>query len=298
MRTPFDWLGKKIGKAALGACGVTSVQDEITSETLAADLCHEPDPTRETERARLGLLGRLTASLCLLELYGHTPGAGECQACLTKHMVFCQERKRHYRQAKAQAKKTGQQIKPFVKPFLWIIAAGRPTGMLKELRLEPASGWPEGVYLHDGKLYRVGIVVASELPGDRSTLLVRLMAAGPLLAQAITELAALPADAPERAVAEPILLDFQQMLRQQPRRSRKEQEFVMTMQHTWEYARTEGRAEEAARAVLTALRVRGITVPDAAHHQILSQKDLNRLERWLERAIVAASVAEVIDEPS
>jgi hypothetical protein len=62
--------------------------------------------------------------------------------------------------------------------------------------------------------------------------------------------------------------------------------------------RIEGRAEEAARSVLTALRVRGIAVPDAARERVLAEKDPARLERWLERAILAVSVAEVIDEPS
>jgi hypothetical protein len=60
----------------------------------------------------------------------------------------------------------------------------------------------------------------------------------------------------------------------------------------------QGRAEEAARAVLTALRVRGIAVPDAVRERILAEKDPARLERWHERAILAASAAEVLDEPS
>ena len=46
------------------------------------------------------------------------------------------------------------------------------------------------------------------------------------------------------------------------------------------------------------LRVRGIAVPDAVRERILAQKDPERLERWLEKAVVAASVAEVLDEPS
>jgi hypothetical protein len=62
--------------------------------------------------------------------------------------------------------------------------------------------------------------------------------------------------------------------------------------------RTEGRTEEAARAVLTALRVRGIAVPEAVRERIVGQKDPETLERWLERAIVAASLAEVLDEAS
>jgi hypothetical protein len=61
--------------------------------------------------------------------------------------------------------------------------------------------------------------------------------------------------------------------------------------------RTEGLTEGAARALLTALRVRGIAVPDAERERILAQKDPEILERWLERAIVAPSLAEVLDQP-
>src|SRR5580704_4225433 len=59
-----------------------------------------------------------------------------------------------------------------------------------------------------------------------------------------------------------------------------------------------GETAANARAVLTVLRVRGIAVPDAARERILAEKDPARLERWLEKAAVVASVAEVLDEPS
>jgi len=62
--------------------------------------------------------------------------------------------------------------------------------------------------------------------------------------------------------------------------------------------RAEGRAEEAANAVLTVLQARGLTVPEAVREHILSQKDLERLERWLKKAAVAASVSAVLDEPN
>jgi hypothetical protein len=60
----------------------------------------------------------------------------------------------------------------------------------------------------------------------------------------------------------------------------------------------EGRTEEAARNLLAVLRVRGVAVPDAARERIQTEKDAARLERWLERAAVAASIVEVLDEPS
>jgi hypothetical protein len=62
--------------------------------------------------------------------------------------------------------------------------------------------------------------------------------------------------------------------------------------------RAEGRAEEAASAVLTVLQARGLAVSDAVRERILSQKDLDRLERWLKKAAVAATVAAVLDEPN
>jgi len=61
--------------------------------------------------------------------------------------------------------------------------------------------------------------------------------------------------------------------------------------------RAEGRTEEAARALLTVFRARGLAVTEAARERILTEKDPERLERWLERAVVAASVAAVLDEP-
>jgi hypothetical protein len=59
-----------------------------------------------------------------------------------------------------------------------------------------------------------------------------------------------------------------------------------------------GRAEGEARALLAALRGRGIAVPEAIRERILAEKDPERLERWVERAVVALSIAEVIDDPS
>jgi hypothetical protein len=305
MRLRFDQIGKQIGQQALGPCGATVAHDEISPDAQHADLRHEPDPAREAERARLGLLGRLAATLCLIEIYGHAPDGDEVLACLGKLIGFRQKRARTFRKERARSAPGQTKLESFVKPFLWIVAAGRPTAALEALAARSAPGWPAGVYFGP-TLLRVGIVVASELPRDRSTLLVRLMAAGPLLARAIADLDALPQDAHERGVAVQILLNLQHALGKKPSHTPEEQEFIMTIHKTWEderramrdEGRDEGRAEAAARAVLTVLRVRGVTVPDAARERILAQKDTARLERWQERAIVATSIAEVIDEPS
>jgi hypothetical protein len=189
---------------------------------------------------------------------------------------------------------------------LWTIAAGVPTALLLKLKLEQASGWPTGVYFFGADVLRVGFVVASKLPRDRSTVLVRLMAAGPLLAQAIADLAALPANAHERSVAAQILLNLQHVLGKKPTQTPEAQEFVVTILDYWEQAREkafnegfkEGRIEGATQAVLRVLRVRGIAVPVAAGKRILAQKDPERLKRWLEKAALATSIVEVLDAAS
>jgi post-segregation antitoxin (ccd killing protein) len=49
--------------------------------------------------------------------------------------------------------------------------------------------------------------------------------------------------------------------------------------------------------LLTVLKARGIDVPGAARERIMAEKDAGRLERWLEKAVVAASLDQVLDEP-
>jgi hypothetical protein len=190
----------------------------------------------------------------------------------------------------------------FVEPMLWIVAAVFSEPMLRKLKVKTRAGLPKGVYFHGEDLYRVGIVVTSELPRDRSTLLVRIMAAGPVLPDTIADLTKLPEDAIVRGLVEGELVDLERVLGAKSSRTAEEEEIVAMVRGTFTEARRMGRNEgEAAarvRDVLTVLRVRGIIVSDADREHILAEKNPVRLERWLERAILATSVAEVMDEPS
>ena len=337
MRHLFDHLGREIGVSALSPCGLTVPEDVLAPDARRADLRHEPDPAKAAERARLGLLGRVASILCLIELYSGAPREDDALACLGKLIAFRQRRRREARKTRGKLKKLDRRppSERFVRPLGWIITAGCPASVLAGMAATRAAGWPPGVYFSPGilvdprgaalpgldgagGLYRMGIIVASELPRERSTLLVRLLVAGPLLADAIADLSALEEGAPERAVAEEILVELRDVLGEKPSPTPEEREFIVTMQSSWTKAREEGRdegrkegrkegrdegrdegrTEEACRAVLAALRVRGIALPEAARERILAEKDPARLERWHERAILAASVAEVIDDPS
>ena len=96
---------------------------------------------------------------------------------------------------------------PLVEPRLWIIAPTVSAPILRKIGAKAAAGWPPGVCFVGGDVSHVGVVVASELPRDRS-------------------------------------------------------------------------------------------VPDSDRERILAETDPARIERWIEKASVATSLADVLDEPS
>ncbi len=61
-----------------------------------------------------------------------------------------------------------------------------------------------------------------------------------------------------------------------------------------EEGRAQGRAEGEASTLLKLLRLRGIVVDEATAGRILSTKDVATLDRWVERALSARSVADVL----
>jgi hypothetical protein len=316
MGNRFDQLGKKIGLRALGPSGITVAQDEIPSNAHHADLRHEPDPAREAERARLGLLGRIVSILCLIEIFSGTPDEEETLACLGKLIAFRQQRSReaNQRRRKQGRLQTVTPAPPLVKPFLWIIAAGRPSGVLALLGAIPAQGWPPGVYvspggpldacarptsLRDGGgLLRIGIIVASELPRERSTILVRIMAGGAALPGALAELGTLPPHAHERDVASMDLLELRRALGSKPHRTTEEEDFIVSTQNIVEELRDEGRDEgrltQARVSLRRVLAVRNLAPSPTDEASIDACTDIATLERWLDQALIARSAAEAL----
>jgi len=60
-------------------------------------------------------------------------------------------------------------------------------------------------------------------------------------------------------------------------------------------ARTDA-MDARARGVLAVLQARGFDVSDAARARIVAERDVQRLDRWLEKAIVATTMAGFLDE--
>jgi hypothetical protein len=296
MRNRFDQLAKQIGREALSPCGVTDVNAEIAPDAQHADLRHEPDPTQDVERARIGLLGKLARSPCLIEAFAHAPDLREVRACLSKHLAFWRHRERRSSSMRNA-------------PFLWILTAGRPNAALAGLFMSRARGWPRGVYIGP-PILGVGLVVASELPRTRATLLARLMAGGRVLPAAIEDLAALPDDAHECRVASRPVLNFRDAVAQKPRKTVADREVLVIMEDAFKelraQAREEGRKQgleqgleqgelAGLRRYLCRILARRKLTPTRKEAALIDAcVDAQRLERWLDRAQTAATVAEAL----
>ncbi|WP_437680878.1 hypothetical protein [Sorangium sp. So ce131] len=283
MRNRFDRLAKDIAQEGLGPTGKVVTDAEVAPETQRADVWYEPDPACASGRARLGLLGRMAETACIIEAYSDTPSAEEARACLQKHLGVW--RSRVARDGAAEA------------PFLWILSTGRPAAVLDGLRTEPMAGWPPGVYEGPG-LLRTTVVVLGELPRDRSTLLLRLMGGGRVLREAIEELRRLPEDAPERAIALGPLLRFRAAIAEPGPATPEEEEFVMTTQELVEQfieqGRKQGMAKGMAQVTIELYEARFGAMPPALRSVVEAMLDLPTLRKW--HLLVGTGTREEVDE--
>ncbi|AUX36965.1 MULTISPECIES: hypothetical protein [Sorangium] len=308
MHNRSDQFSKNLLRDGLSLVSSAETEVEVLAATQKIDVYSVPDPARQAERAGMGLLGELSAEPSLFEPFHRTPSLRQIRQCLRKQLTWHHELERRARSAAGSAapdEDVDASPQPAVDfPALVVIGPGRPETVLDAYRCEPVQ---PGVY-HAVPGLAMRVVVLAELPRTRATLLLRLLGSGRLLREALADLAALPDDAWEKSVARPLLVHFR--LGGQEPATDKEDEVSAEIRAWFEdyerklraeerkEGRNEGRAEEAARAVLTALRVRGTAVPDVARERILAEKNPEILERWLERAIVAASLAEVLDDLS
>jgi hypothetical protein len=299
MRTPYDQFGKQMLRAVLDQRGLVETDAEVPADPRRVDLWFVPDDSRRPGWVPGGLLGRITAGPTTLELFHDTPGGDTLAACFVKHGQF-----RHYLSRREPA--------PPI-PTQWIISSGRPVSGIEGLWLRPITGWPAGVYEGPPLLW-TRLVVVSELPVTRDTLLVRLLGAGRVLRQAIADLKALEPDALERRLALPILVRLCLAVPADPtQRTTDDQEFLMDTEDIVEAWRQEAIREgfqqgertgfqqgertgfqQGERAVLLRqLRRRFGTSVDSAIELRVAVASAEQIELWTERVLSAATLAEL-----
>jgi len=267
MRDPFDKLAKRLSRRVLGPGGHVSVEHEVAPDAQAVDIWFEPDPAREAERARRGLLGRLMGAPSMIEPFHVTPGLEHVRAVIHKQHAL--HRVRH-----AEARRERRPHPPF--PHAWILSPGRPERVIAGYGFQRAHGAPPGLWTRR-PADAIGLVVLRELPKTRDTLLLRLMGAGEVLRVAIEELLELPEDAWEREVAleELIALRFEIP---QDSLVQAEREFLMAT-HSLEYWKRTFREEGMKDGLVATYRARFGKVPAAVAEAIAATHDPAALER-------------------
>jgi hypothetical protein len=288
IRTPFDRFGKQMVRDALeGRCYVES-DAEVPAGTRRIDLWVTPHEACTSLPDYLGLLGRITSRSVTLEFFHNTPSGEELHVCLLKHGEFRRFLSRRIT------------LPPI--PIQWVISSGRPDAGIDGLAFRPMTGGLRGIY-ESPPLHCTRLVVVSELPATRDTLLVRLLGAGSTLKQAIAELHALPAEAPERRLALPVLLRLRLTVPTDPaQQTSDDQEFLMNTQdivETWRRAAIEegvqqGLEQGERKVLLRLLRRRFGAEVDSEIERRVAAAPAEQLEVWTERVLSAATLAELL----
>lgn len=289
MRTRYDQFAKQMTRAALGPGGTVHTDEEVSPDVGRIDVWFTPHDREATRAlATLGMLGRIGRAACTLEAFHQTPDPLEVMDCISKHHSF--------------RRLLARRDPHLPLPLQWIVSAGCPVGALAGLACAPCSAWGPGV--HDAPpLLHTRVVVVSELPRTRDTLMLRLMGAGRVLADAVADLRDLGEDALESALALPILLRLNIDAEVRAMEvSPEDKEFLMITQDIVdEYiqkqrteGRTEGREEGFASAVIRVYTRRFGAPPADVAARITECHDTAKLEGWLD----LAATGSVEDLPS
>ena len=284
MRTRFDQFGKQMVRDAVeGRCSVET-DAEVPADTRRIDLWVTPREAGASLPDYLGLLGRITSGSVTLEFFHHTPSGEELRVCLIKHGEF-----QHFLSRR-------RTLPPI--PTQWVISSGRPDAGIDGLGFRPTTAGIRGIYESPPLLY-TRLVVVSELPVVRDTLLVRLLGAGSVLKHAIAELQALPEVAPERRLALPVLLRLRLTVPIDPaQQTSDDQEFLMNTQdivETWRReAIQEGLEQGERKVLLRQLRRRFGAEVDGEIERRVATAPAEQVEVWTERVLSARTLAELL----
>jgi hypothetical protein len=253
MRNRFDQLAKNILREALQLLGTVETQAEVFSEPQAIDVWCVPDPARRAAGVDLGMLAQIASEPCLIEPFHSALDLRELRDCIRKQLTW-----HHSLESKARGGA------PF--PTLWILSAGRPVTAIDSFRLAPDPGGLACVYA-SGPGLRLNLLVLSELPRTRETLLLRLLGAGRNLRAAIADLLALPEGTWERTIAQPWLIRCRiEVAAETSERSVEEEELMVEIQKFYEEItqKMELKGRVATHAGLLAKRL-GRPLSDAEH---------------------------------
>ena len=258
-RTIHDSFAKEWMQELLADFGTVEVEHEVSGEVRTIDLVFSPDPTAQSDRHALGLLGKMIDSPCLIEAFRNAVPEWEVCNCRVKLFEFLEELRR-------RAKQKQQTIQKSDRPFLWIVTPTFSANLQAEFCVRQKPGWSEGVYFLPNP-DRTAIVAVHQLPKTLETIWLRLLGKGKIQAGAIAELIALPLGHPHRQETMSHLATLQINFKALQNKTKEIREVIMSLSVVYEQWRTEtldqGRQEgrqEEKRSLAVKLLQSGSTI--------------------------------------
>ncbi|MBK9261305.1 MAG: DUF4351 domain-containing protein [Polyangiaceae bacterium] len=279
MVTRYDQLGKQMLRASLQERGSFTSELEVSPDPQQVDGYFVPDLERPSPVAGT-LLGRMTERPCSFEVFSAPPDVLDVEGCIRKHLNL-----RHILR---------KQIEAPGLPHQWILSAGKPSKAFDATWARVAETWPCGVY-EQPPVNATSIVVLSDLPEERSTLLLRLMGRGRTLKRAIEELKSLSNDEFEKCIALPILVRYRIEAVNEPA-SPADEEFLMNTQEIMDMyerrAELRGKLQGRRETVQRLLRRKFGVLPEDVVTRV-ENADAQLLDQLEEKVLYANSLDEV-----
>jgi hypothetical protein len=187
-QTPHDQLAKQYLEEFLAPLGKVERQYEVPGEAKQVDVWFVPNRSDARLVQEMGILGRMTQGMSLLEPFRNAPTRSEVRTCLLKLLWIQDDEQRKADLPLAEADL----------PMLWILASTVSRPLLADANGLIKADWLPGIYFM-AEILKTAIVAIDELPETAETLWLRVLGRDDTQKRAIQEVLALPRDYPRRS---------------------------------------------------------------------------------------------------
>ncbi len=292
-RTPYDTFSKDLTAAALAPLGEARSDARLASDPQYADLRFEARPGITTPRT--DLFARMGVERALFEFSREAPDLAE--------MASWQRKQLSWFQALLNEARRDRTPPPALPPVSWGLSSGPPTQAMRAYALASMGApWPRGCY-QGAPAGTFRLVVISELPRTRDTLLVRALGKGTTFRRAVAELEALPPEAPERTLIAVPLLQLQLQLRDDSSDEAKEilmqtQKLAQEMLQQQFDRGVEKAVVSLRESIALVAANRGLELGAAHRARLDAERRIEVLQAWLTAALTAERAADIFVEPT
>lgn len=225
---PHELFAKEYLKELLSPLGEVEFSKQVPAETKQLDVLFRPTSFASEYALSLGLLGKITATTAIIELFRKAVDTEEIFSCTNKLLKI---KAKMGENADREAQILGEKQLP----ILWILTPTVAEHLLKGFDFqvpEESRGWEKGVYFLP-EAWGVGLIAIHQLPKVAETLWLRVLGKGQVQQEAIAQLTALPVDNPLRSCTLQLLYDLQANLQANtttnPATDREDRELIMAI---------------------------------------------------------------------